>query len=139
MLMQFDCCCSGAWCWKFCCWSASPLVLFSSICYLSPIPSGKSFLASIFFNHDFCFLCKICVCFSIAFMQPLATCMHSLQVSKMALGLQISEPWLREYQVSALLSTLAMRKLDLKLLFLSYGMVFLTNAHITKDYFTSYV
>lgn len=72
-------------------------------------------------------------------MQPLATCMHSLQVSKMALGLQISEPWLREYQVSALLSTLAMRKLDLKLLFLSYGMVFLTNVHITKDYFTSYV
>lgn len=81
------------------------------------------------------------VCVSIAFMQPLATCMHSLQVSKMALGLQISEPWLREYQVSALLSTLAMRKLDLKLLFLSYGMVFLTNVllHITKDYFTSYV
>jgi hypothetical protein len=33
-------------------------------------------------------------------MQPLATCMHSLQVSKMAIGLQIIEPWLREYQVS---------------------------------------
>jgi tRNA (adenine-N(1)-)-methyltransferase non-catalytic subunit len=26
--------------------------------------------------------------------------MHSLQVSKMAIGLQIIEPWLREYQVS---------------------------------------
>lgn len=32
-------------------------------------------------------------------LQPLATCMHSLQVWKMAIGLQISEPWLREYQV----------------------------------------
>ncbi|KAM0869478.1 hypothetical protein ACQ4PT_040645 [Festuca glaucescens] len=32
-------------------------------------------------------------------LQPLATCMHSLQVSKMAIGLQIIEPWLREYQV----------------------------------------
>lgn len=36
------------------------------------------------------------------FMQPLAKCMHSLQVSKMAIGLQLSEPWLREYQVSTL-------------------------------------
>lgn len=33
------------------------------------------------------------------YLQPLATCMHSLQVRKMAIGLQISEPWLREYQV----------------------------------------
>ncbi|XP_043711305.1 tRNA (adenine(58)-N(1))-methyltransferase non-catalytic subunit TRM6 isoform X2 [Telopea speciosissima] len=33
------------------------------------------------------------------YLQPLATCMHNLQVSKMAIGLQISEPWLREYQV----------------------------------------
>ncbi|VAH39712.1 unnamed protein product [Triticum turgidum subsp. durum] len=33
------------------------------------------------------------------YLQPLATCMHSLQVSKMAIGLQITEPWLREYQV----------------------------------------
>ncbi|PHT33073.1 hypothetical protein CQW23_29410 [Capsicum baccatum] len=32
---------------------------------------------------------------------PLATCMHSLQIEKMAIGLQISEPWLREYQVLA--------------------------------------
>ena len=32
-------------------------------------------------------------------MQPLATCMHNLQLEKMAIGLQISEPWLREYQV----------------------------------------
>ena len=31
--------------------------------------------------------------------QPLATCMHNLQLGKMAIGLQISEPWLREYQV----------------------------------------
>ncbi|MED6132461.1 hypothetical protein PIB30_019257 [Stylosanthes scabra] len=30
---------------------------------------------------------------------PLATCMHNLQLAKMAIGLQISEPWLREYQV----------------------------------------
>ncbi|KAJ3706202.1 hypothetical protein LUZ61_009907 [Rhynchospora tenuis] len=33
------------------------------------------------------------------YLQPLATCMHKLQASKMAIGLQISEPWLREYQV----------------------------------------
>ncbi|XP_039125767.1 tRNA (adenine(58)-N(1))-methyltransferase non-catalytic subunit trm6 isoform X1 [Dioscorea cayenensis subsp. rotundata] len=33
------------------------------------------------------------------YLQPLATCMHKLQSSKMAIGLQISEPWLREYQV----------------------------------------
>ncbi|KAF8377836.1 hypothetical protein HHK36_031221 [Tetracentron sinense] len=33
------------------------------------------------------------------FLQPLATCMHNLQIAKMAIGLQISEPWLREYQV----------------------------------------
>ncbi|XP_009613532.1 uncharacterized protein [Nicotiana tomentosiformis] len=31
--------------------------------------------------------------------QPLAMCMHNLQIEKMAIGLQISEPWLREYQV----------------------------------------
>ncbi|KAK4752789.1 hypothetical protein SAY87_021587 [Trapa incisa] len=33
------------------------------------------------------------------YLQPLATCMHYLQIEKMAIGLQISEPWLREYQV----------------------------------------
>ncbi|KAH8509577.1 hypothetical protein H0E87_011362 [Populus deltoides] len=33
------------------------------------------------------------------YLQPLATCMHNLQQSKMAIGMQISEPWLREYQV----------------------------------------
>ncbi|XP_077231417.1 eukaryotic initiation factor 3 gamma subunit family protein [Tasmannia lanceolata] len=33
------------------------------------------------------------------YLQPLATCMHKLQAEKMAIGLQISEPWLREYQV----------------------------------------
>ncbi|KAJ6684767.1 TRANSLATION INITIATION FACTOR EIF3-RELATED [Salix purpurea] len=33
------------------------------------------------------------------YLQPLATCMHNLQQGKMAIGLQISEPWLREYQV----------------------------------------
>ncbi|KAL6212812.1 hypothetical protein ACLB2K_018028 [Fragaria x ananassa] len=33
------------------------------------------------------------------YLQPLATCMHNLQVGKLAVGLQISEPWLREYQV----------------------------------------
>ncbi|KAJ4759892.1 tRNA (Adenine(58)-N(1))-methyltransferase non-catalytic subunit trm6 [Rhynchospora pubera] len=33
------------------------------------------------------------------YLQPLATCMHKLQASKMAIGMQISEPWLREYQV----------------------------------------
>ncbi|KAI5590045.1 hypothetical protein BDE02_05G202800 [Populus trichocarpa] len=32
------------------------------------------------------------------YLQPLATCMHNLQQSKMAIGMQISEPWLREYQ-----------------------------------------
>ncbi|CAK7346222.1 unnamed protein product [Dovyalis caffra] len=32
------------------------------------------------------------------YLQPLATCMHNLQQGKMAIGLQISEPWLREYQ-----------------------------------------
>ncbi|KAG9443002.1 hypothetical protein H6P81_018856 [Aristolochia fimbriata] len=33
------------------------------------------------------------------YLQPLAICMHNLQASRMAIGLQISEPWLREYQV----------------------------------------
>ncbi|CAN0872101.1 tRNA (adenine(58)-N(1))-methyltransferase non-catalytic subunit trm6 [Linum grandiflorum] len=33
------------------------------------------------------------------YLQPLATCMHNLQAEKMAIGLQLSEPWLREYQV----------------------------------------
>lgn len=33
------------------------------------------------------------------YLQPLATCMHNLQLEKMAIGLQITEPWLREYQV----------------------------------------
>ncbi|KAF9686731.1 hypothetical protein SADUNF_Sadunf02G0019900 [Salix dunnii] len=33
------------------------------------------------------------------YLQPLATCMHNLQQGKMAIGLQISEPWLREYQL----------------------------------------
>lgn len=33
------------------------------------------------------------------YLQPLATCMHKLQLEKMAISLQISEPWLREYQV----------------------------------------
>ncbi|KAH9607054.1 hypothetical protein KSS87_013829 [Heliosperma pusillum] len=33
------------------------------------------------------------------YLQPLATCMHNLQKEKMAIGMQISEPWLREYQV----------------------------------------
>ncbi|CAI8606587.1 unnamed protein product [Vicia faba] len=33
-------------------------------------------------------------------MQPLATCMHNLQLEKRAIGLQITEPWLREYQNS---------------------------------------
>ncbi|KAG4944742.1 hypothetical protein JHK85_049388 [Glycine max] len=32
------------------------------------------------------------------YLQPLATCMHNLQLEKMAIGLQITEPWLREYQ-----------------------------------------
>ncbi|WCJ35114.1 tRNA (adenine(58)-N(1))-methyltransferase non-catalytic subunit trm6 [Euphorbia peplus] len=33
------------------------------------------------------------------YLQPLAVCMHNLQLEKMAISLQISEPWLREYQV----------------------------------------
>ncbi|PKI77429.1 hypothetical protein CRG98_002202 [Punica granatum] len=33
------------------------------------------------------------------YLQPLATCMHYLQTEKMAIGMEISEPWLREYQV----------------------------------------
>lgn len=33
------------------------------------------------------------------YLQPLATCMHNLQLERMAIGLQISEPWLREYQI----------------------------------------
>ncbi|XP_071683349.1 uncharacterized protein [Lolium perenne] len=32
-------------------------------------------------------------------LEPLATCMRSLKVSKMAVELHISEPWFREYQV----------------------------------------
>ncbi|XP_039773533.1 tRNA (adenine(58)-N(1))-methyltransferase non-catalytic subunit TRM6-like isoform X2 [Panicum virgatum] len=34
------------------------------------------------------------------YLEPLAKCMHTLQVSKRAIGLQLSEPWLREYQLS---------------------------------------
>ncbi|CAN6808311.1 unnamed protein product [Brassica oleracea] len=33
------------------------------------------------------------------YLQPLATCMHNLQQGKTAINLQITEPWLREYQV----------------------------------------
>ncbi|KAL3639068.1 hypothetical protein CASFOL_016975 [Castilleja foliolosa] len=33
------------------------------------------------------------------YLQPLASCMHNLQIEKMAIGLQITEPWLREFQV----------------------------------------
>ncbi|GAB2228431.1 hypothetical protein Droror1_Dr00010270 [Drosera rotundifolia] len=33
------------------------------------------------------------------FLQPLATCMHHLHTQKVAVNLQILEPWLREYQV----------------------------------------
>ncbi|CAL5025947.1 unnamed protein product [Urochloa decumbens] len=33
------------------------------------------------------------------YLEPLAKCMHTLQVSKRAIGMQLSEPWLREYQV----------------------------------------
>ncbi|CAN6463546.1 unnamed protein product [Victoria cruziana] len=33
------------------------------------------------------------------YLQPLAMCMHNMQAEKIAVGLQISEPWLREYQV----------------------------------------
>ncbi|GFP95275.1 tRNA (adenine(58)-n(1))-methyltransferase non-catalytic subunit trm6 [Phtheirospermum japonicum] len=33
------------------------------------------------------------------YLQPLASCMHNLQIGKMAIGLQITEPWLREFQV----------------------------------------
>ncbi|KAL0459179.1 UNVERIFIED_CONTAM: tRNA (adenine(58)-N(1))-methyltransferase non-catalytic subunit TRM6 [Sesamum latifolium] len=33
------------------------------------------------------------------YLQPLASCMHNLQIEKTAIGLQLSEPWLREYQV----------------------------------------
>ncbi|KAF5462116.1 hypothetical protein F2P56_018154 [Juglans regia] len=53
------------------------------------------------------------------YLQPLATCMHNLQLGKMAIGLQISEPWLREYQVFCLVSmyiSLAVLVYDLYLL-----------------------
>lgn len=33
------------------------------------------------------------------YLQPLAQCMHELQLSKMAVALEIVEPWLREYQI----------------------------------------
>ncbi|KAL3640971.1 hypothetical protein CASFOL_015939 [Castilleja foliolosa] len=33
------------------------------------------------------------------YLQPLASCMHNLQIGKMAISLQITEPWLREFQV----------------------------------------
>uniref|UniRef100_A0A7N0TZQ5 tRNA (adenine(58)-N(1))-methyltransferase non-catalytic subunit TRM6 n=1 Tax=Kalanchoe fedtschenkoi TaxID=63787 RepID=A0A7N0TZQ5_KALFE len=33
------------------------------------------------------------------YLQPLATCMHNIQQEKLAIGLQINEPWLREFQV----------------------------------------
>lgn len=33
------------------------------------------------------------------YLQPLAQCMHELQLNKMAVALEIVEPWLREYQI----------------------------------------
>lgn len=43
---------------------------------------------------------KFLISLSLPARQPLAKCMHSLQLSNLAIGLQLSEPWLREYQVS---------------------------------------
>ncbi|XP_052154308.1 uncharacterized protein LOC127772319 [Oryza glaberrima] len=68
---------------------------FSSLIVAAPGHDVESFVA------DLLPLLSYSAPFAIyhQYLQPLATCMHSLQVSKMALGLQISEPWLREYQV----------------------------------------
>eukprot|EP00249_Psilotum_nudum_P017530 c26374_g1_i1 orf=214-1767(-) len=48
------------------------------------------------------FLCPSCP-FVIyhPYLQPIANCMHQLQVRRMAVALQISEPWLREYQCAS--------------------------------------
>uniref|UniRef100_J3LV85 tRNA (adenine(58)-N(1))-methyltransferase non-catalytic subunit TRM6 n=1 Tax=Oryza brachyantha TaxID=4533 RepID=J3LV85_ORYBR len=68
---------------------------FSSLIVAAPGHDVESFVA------DLLPLLSYSAPFAIyhQYLQPLATCMHSLQVSKLAIGLQISEPWLREYQV----------------------------------------
>ncbi|KAG8064183.1 hypothetical protein GUJ93_ZPchr0004g38764 [Zizania palustris] len=68
---------------------------FSSLIVAAPGHEVESFVA------DLLPLLSYSAPFAIyhQYLQPLAACMHSLQVSKTAIGLQISEPWLREYQV----------------------------------------
>uniref|UniRef100_A0A0D9W1U4 tRNA (adenine(58)-N(1))-methyltransferase non-catalytic subunit TRM6 n=1 Tax=Leersia perrieri TaxID=77586 RepID=A0A0D9W1U4_9ORYZ len=68
---------------------------FSSLIVAAPDHDADSFVA------DLLPLLSYSAPFAIyhQYLQPLAACMRSLQVSKMAIGLQISEPWLREYQV----------------------------------------
>ncbi|KAI0530636.1 hypothetical protein KFK09_000182 [Dendrobium nobile] len=46
-----------------------------------------------------CSLSFLLELYNLEYFIPLAACMHRLQASKMAISLQISEPWLREYQV----------------------------------------
>ncbi|KAE8769554.1 putative tRNA (guanine-N(1)-)-methyltransferase,putative [Hordeum vulgare] len=70
----------------------------SVVADLLPLLSYSAPFAYLYTNIFMWFCCYLSL-FSGIYMQPLATCMHSLQVSKMAIGLQITEPWLREYQV----------------------------------------
>ncbi|KAJ1265889.1 hypothetical protein BS78_08G108100 [Paspalum vaginatum] len=68
---------------------------FSSLIVAAPGHEVESFVA------DLLPLLSYSAPFAIyhQYIEPLAKCMHSLQVSKQAIGLQLSEPWLREYQV----------------------------------------
>jgi len=69
---------------------------FSSLIVAAPGHEVESFVA------DLLPLLSYSAPFAIyhQYLEPLAKCMHTLQVSKRAIGLQLSEPWLREYQVS---------------------------------------
>ncbi|KAL0351771.1 UNVERIFIED_CONTAM: tRNA (adenine(58)-N(1))-methyltransferase non-catalytic subunit trm6 [Sesamum calycinum] len=60
-------------------------ILHASLAELRPTPSGSS--ASIDELEDACNTNRQ--------QNPLASCMHNLQIEKMAIGLQLSEPWLR--------------------------------------------
>jgi len=68
---------------------------FSSLIVAAPSHEVESFVA------DLLPLLSYSAPFAIyhQYLEPLAKCMHTLQVSKRAIGLQLSEPWLREYQV----------------------------------------
>lgn len=65
--------------------------------YLQVCVITRSFFSICFGYYNFSKEHNLMVMMKIS--QPLATCMHNLQQGKMAINLQITEPWLREFQV----------------------------------------